>query len=110
MKKIATILVLLLFSPSLAKTQKPENLALGKRYTLDPNPNYRLCTDSQDKVQLTDGIFTEGYFWTQMTTVGWSNAQPVKITIDLETVQPIRGISFNTAAGVAQVQWPIPDS
>lgn len=106
MKKIATILVLL-FAPGLAMAQNPENLAPGKRYTLDPNPNYHLCTDSQDKVQLTDGIFTKGYFWTQMTTVGWRNAQPVKITIDLEAVQPIRGLSFNTAAGVAQVQWPI---
>jgi hypothetical protein len=105
MKKTAAILVLL-FTPALAIAQNPENLALGKRYTLEPNPNYHLCTDSQDKIQLTDGIFTKGYFWTQMTTVGWTNAQPVKITIDLEKVQPIKGLSFNTAAGVAQVQWP----
>ncbi|NIP27750.1 MAG: hypothetical protein GWN67_25055 [Phycisphaerae bacterium] len=105
MKKIAAILVLL-FAPGLALAQNPENLALGKKYTLEPNPNYHLCTDLQDKVQLTDGIYTKGYFWTQMTTVGWTNAQPVKITIDLQKVQPIRGLSFNTAAGVAQVRWP----
>jgi hypothetical protein len=105
MKKVIAILVLL-SAQGLAMAQKPENLALGKSYTLEPNPNYHLCTDSQDKVQLTDGIFTKGYFWTQMTTVGWSNAQPVKITIDLEKVQPISGLSFNTAAGVAGVQWP----
>jgi len=85
----------------------PQNLALGKKYTLVPAPNYRLCTDPQDKVQLTDGTYTKGYFWTQKTTVGWQNANPVRITIDLATVQPIAGLSFNAAAGTAGVGWPI---
>jgi len=104
---IILLLLLCVFAAGPAMAQEPENLAMGKRYTLDPRPNYPLCTDSQDKVQLTDGVFSEGYFWTQMTTVGWQNALPVTITIDLESVQPIGGLSFNTAAGVAGVQWPI---
>ncbi|MFV2066994.1 MAG: discoidin domain-containing protein, partial [Pirellulales bacterium] len=84
-----------------------ENLALGKPVTFHPNPNYRHCTDSGDKTQLTDGEYTTGYFWTQKTTVGWNRARPVEITIDLEGDRPIRGLSFNTAAGVAGVGWPI---
>ncbi len=45
-----------------------ENLALGKKYTLKPAANYHLCTDSQDKVQLTDGVLSKGYFWTRFIT------------------------------------------
>jgi len=83
-----------------------ENLALGKTYTLEPSPNYTHCTDPGDLRQLTDGQHTTGYFWTQPSTVGWSGARPVIITIDLGDVQPISGVSFSTAAGVAGVEWP----
>ena len=40
------------------------NIALGKKYTLEPRPNYPYCTDPDDDIQLTDGIYTKGYFWT----------------------------------------------
>jgi len=81
------------------------NLALNKPYTLDPPPSYGLCTDRGDKTQLTDGIYTEGHFWTRMSTVGWGN-QNVIITIDLGKDEPIKGLSYHTAAGVAGVRWP----
>ena len=83
-----------------------QNLAHGRSYTLVPSPSYRLCTDPGDKKQLTDGKFTSGYFWTEQGTVGWNHARPVVITLDLESDLPIRGLSFNTAAGVAGVEWP----
>lgn len=82
------------------------NVALGKPYTLQPAPGYGLTVDAGDRTQLTDGEYTVGYFWAQKTSVGWSNANPVIITIDLGQVQPIAGMSFNTAAGVAGVAWP----
>jgi len=82
------------------------NLALGKSYKLQPRPNYGYCTDPDDKTQLTDGVCTVGYFWTQKTTVGWSRANPASVTIDLEQVEPIAGVSYSTAAGVAGVAWP----
>ncbi|MCX7008927.1 MAG: hypothetical protein NTY53_17055, partial [Kiritimatiellaeota bacterium] len=84
-----------------------ENLALGKGYKLDPRPNYSYCTDPGDKTQLTDGQYTKGHFWTQKSTVGWNHASSATITLDLGAVQPIRGASFNTAAGVAGVEWPL---
>ena len=83
------------------------NLALGKAYKLDPRPNYSYCTDPGDKTQLTDGLYSQGYFWTQKSTVGWEHPSSVSITLDLGVVQPIRGASFNTAAGRAGVEWPL---
>jgi len=84
-----------------------ENIAKGASYTLDPRPNYNHCTDADDIKQLTDGIYSEGYFWVQKSTVGWRNASPTTITLDLGAAQPIRGVSFHTAAGVAGVKWPL---
>jgi len=83
-----------------------ENLARGKPYTLQPPPGYSYCTEPGDREQLTDGQYTAGYFWTQKTTVGWSRARPVVVTMDLGDDYPIRGLSYNTAAGVAGVEWP----
>lgn len=82
------------------------NIALGKSYTLSPGPNYGLCSDPEDRIQLTDGIYTVGYFWTQKTTVGWTNSVPVIITVDLGEVLPLAGLSYSSAAGVAGVSWP----
>jgi len=90
----------------LACGQPSENIARGETYTLSPNPHYQHCTDSDDLIQLTDGVYTEGRFWTQKSTVGWQNAHPAIITIDLESVQPISGVSFSTAAGAAGVELP----
>jgi hypothetical protein len=83
------------------------NMALGARYTLFPSPNYALCTDPDDKVQLTDGKSTKRYFWTQKGTVGWQNKPYVLITVDLGRVRPIQGVAFTTAAGRAGVLWPV---
>ena len=83
------------------------NLAQGKPYTFSPAPVYRYCTDPGDRRQLTDGVYTSGYFWTQKSTVGWQRAKPVLITVDLGQAEPICGASFNTAAGVAGVHWPV---
>ncbi len=82
-----------------------ENLALHKPYTLVPPGNYSYCTDPDDRLQLTDGVYTQGYFWTQKTTVGWAGQTPT-ITIDLGQDCPIKGLTYNTAAGVAGGYWP----
>lgn len=85
-----------------------ENIALGKPYTLTPKPAYKFCTDPGDATQLTDGQYSSGYFWTQKGTVGWNpTSRQVIITVDLGQVEPIRGVSFNTAAGRAGADWPL---
>lgn len=83
-----------------------KNVALGKKYKFSRSPNYGLCTDKGDVTQLTDGVYTVGYFWTQKSTVGWTHNSVIDITIDLEEVQPICGVSCNIAAGAGGVQWP----
>lgn len=83
-----------------------ENIARGMPYTMNPAPHYEHCTDPGDATQLTDGVLTEGHFWTQASTVGWQGASPAYVVIDLGSVKPIRGASFRTAAGVAGVTWP----
>lgn len=83
-----------------------DNVAAGCSYTWNSQPNASACTDSGDTTQLTDGQYTAGEFWSQQSTVGWQGvANPVEITIDLGMVQPIQGVSFNTAGG-AGVAWP----
>ncbi|MDD4016403.1 MAG: hypothetical protein PHV28_00530 [Kiritimatiellae bacterium] len=83
-----------------------ENVALKKPYTLSPTPGYRHCTDPDDKIQLTDGVFSKGYFWMQKGTVGWHNVLPITCVIDLGKVEPICGVSWSCAAGTAGVAWP----
>ena len=99
-------LLMILISVPAAAEQPGKNIALGKKYTLSPAPNYRYCTDPGDATQLTDGKTTKGYFWTQQGTVGWSHVPYVAITVDLGRVEPIGGVSFRTAAGAAGVEWP----
>src|SRR4051812_41757810 len=83
------------------------NLALGRPYTLTPRPNYLLTTDADDDRQLTDGSYTASDpIWLRSSTVGWQYQTPVTIVVDLQSVQPIGGVSFRTAAGRAGVQWP----
>ncbi len=87
-------------------SQRP-NIALNRPYSLQPAPNYPYCTDPEDRIQLTDGKYTQGYFWTQKSTVGWQNVSPFFIVVDLGRDAPIAGASFNTAAGVAGVKFPV---
>ena len=86
---------------------KDVNIALGKSYTLSPEPNYPLCTDKEDLVQLTDGKYIKGgTMWLAKGAVGWHLETPIVITIDLDKVEPITGVSINAAAGAADVAWP----
>ncbi|HCU35337.1 MAG TPA: hypothetical protein DGT21_07690 [Armatimonadetes bacterium] len=83
------------------------NIALNKPYTLEPAPNYGDCSLDPDRKLLTDGEYTTGYFWVQKTTVGWVRSGAVVITFDLGQIEPIAGVSYSTAAGVAGVNWPM---
>lgn len=100
----------------LAAQAQHANLAAGKAVEFSRNPNYALCTDPDDKLQLTDGKFSSlgelqnvqntNSIWVQKGTVGWSNTSPLTITVDLGAVQPISGVMLSTAAGRAGVNWP----
>jgi len=84
-----------------------ENLALRKSYTLWPKPNYHLCTDKSDVIQLTDGR-TSGSQWTNKSTVGWQKTEPaVDIVIDLGKKSAIYEVRIHTVGGgFADVEFP----
>ena len=86
----------------------PHNLALGGPYTLSPAPNYHLCTDADDKLQLTDGKHAGlETFWGQPAAVGWATSNPVQIIVDLGAVEPVGAVAFSTASRLnAGVHWP----
>lgn len=83
------------------------NIALDKKYTVSPAPNYALSAPPTDNTSLTDGKYTVGYFWTQKTTIGWQNVKYVEIMIDLGKISTIDRITFSTARGRhAEVNYP----
>ncbi|MCL2745470.1 MAG: discoidin domain-containing protein, partial [Planctomycetaceae bacterium] len=107
MRNLLIFIAAFLFCVQLAaQDNNTDNIALGKKYTMSPPPSYRLCTDPEDAVQLTDGKTTKDYFWTQKGTVGWQNVPYALVQIDLEKIEPIGRIEMTTAAGVAGVTWP----
>jgi hypothetical protein len=59
-------------------------------------PNYNLCTDSNDKQQLTDGRVTHFPIWLRKGTVGWQSRTPIAIRIrfpdKVRTRKPHAGI------------------
>lgn len=83
-----------------------ENIALNKKYTISKQPNYKLCTDEGDAVQLTDGKFAKGTIWVDKATVGWYYRAPVAITVDLEKTAVIGKAIVKTAGGSAGVTVP----
>ena len=109
------LLILLRGGPTVCMAQAPAdftpapftppgpNIALHKHYTLEPAPTYGDCSLDPGRALLTDGTYTQGYFWVQKTSVGWVHSRPVVITIDLGRVEPVAGLSYSTAAGVAGV-------
>lgn len=103
---VLSLLLASLVLPSCAQNTEHENIALHRPVTFSAPPNYGLTKDADDAKQITDGVYTKGKLWTQKTSVGWEEKTPVILTIDLGMVQPIGGVSFNTAAGNAGVTWP----
>jgi F5/8 type C domain len=89
----------------LAEAKVGENIALGKPYKMDDRPSYIHCTDPGDATQLTDGQRSEGGYWTDRRTVGWTGKPFVVVTIDLGRIEPIAGLMIRSAAGRAGVFW-----
>ena len=100
-----------LAAAGIVASAEPENIARGKGYTFNAEPNYALCKDKDDGVQLTDGVWQKdpkASFWTRKETVGWNVNGPCErmVTVDLGRDEPICGFAWNFAAGRAGVSWP----
>lgn len=89
-----------------ARIHPVSNIASGKRCTFTPPPNYRLCTDPGDAIQLTDGIKT-GASWTKRDTVGWDRTGTIEITVDLGSVFHLDRVTIHsTGGGRADMEYP----
>jgi hypothetical protein len=99
--------MLLCFASQSSLTEARVNLARNKSYTFSPKPNYYLCTDKSDAIQLTDGR-KSGSKWTNKSTVGWQKAEPaVEIIIDIGEKSAIYEIRVHTVGGgFADVEFP----
>ncbi|MBO4344434.1 MAG: hypothetical protein J5833_01685, partial [Victivallales bacterium] len=118
-KLLASILCLGLAAMALPKPFTPpanKNIALGKKAEFLTPPDYQLCTDENDNVQLTDGKFIGAKMWWEKGCVGWRNSdpnnprvikeRPVGFTIDLGDVEPIQGFMYSTVAGDVGITFP----
>ncbi len=104
---LASLLVLLSLVQQCAAQSGAHNVARGCSVQFDTPPSYWGCTDAEDALQLTDGQrCTSGRIWTERGCVGWQQRLWVLFTLDLGKVQPISGLAYSTAAGVAGVTWP----
>jgi hypothetical protein len=74
-------------------------LALHKSYAIVPRPNYPLCTDEADIIQLTDGRAL-GSTWNRKSTVGWRKMSRLpEITIDLGKNEFIKEVRIHSIGG-----------
>jgi hypothetical protein len=105
MSKRIFLLLILLYNCKLVSAE--QNLALHKSYTFGAKPNYHLCSDKSDDIQLTDGR-AQGSLWTNKSTVGWQNIEPVvEIVIDLDKKSAINEVRIHTVGGgFADVEFP----
>ncbi|MFD0763866.1 hypothetical protein ACFQZI_03330 [Mucilaginibacter lutimaris] len=104
--KLACTFLLVLFSVAV-RSAFAQNLALNKTYTVSKNSNYSLTSPDNNHTLLTDGNYTNGFFWKSNTTAGWEFTLRIYITIPLGDVSNIGKITFNTARGKsAGVEYP----
>jgi len=101
------LFILLLLVCNCKPVSARENLALHKSYTFSSKPNYHLCTDKSDVIQLTDGR-TSSSQWTKKSTVGWEKAEPaVEVVIDLGQRSAVYEVRIHTVGGGwADVEFP----
>jgi len=87
------------------------NIAWGKPCKFEPKPDfssmpeYSSYTDPGDFTQLKLGEYDPSCSPTGRGIVGWRRGR-VQVTIDLERVAPISGVSFRTFAGERAIYWP----
>jgi hypothetical protein len=79
------------------------NLAEGKPVTYHPEPSYAPPKDDGDPVQLTDGqivIPRNGQIFPYKLAVGWAYQDFVRVTIDLQQLQPVGQVVVRIQGGI----------
>lgn len=84
------------------KASMGENLALGKKVTFAPVPNYQLTSaGGTDETDLTDGQLTKNpALWFEKGAVAWSNPRrSTSVTVDLGEVQQLDRAAIRICGG-----------
>ncbi|MBQ9786750.1 MAG: hypothetical protein IJW33_01090 [Lentisphaeria bacterium] len=84
----------------------PKNLALGKKFIFEQSPRYRLTTDANDNLDLTDGKFRNDDIWFFKESVGWYGEPYVSMILDLGKVSSIAKVRIHLAQGHGGVHFP----
>lgn len=95
-----------------AKMIASGNLVAGQPLAYVPQPNYRLTTDDDDVLQLTDGELgtrTDERIWFEKEAVCWQGAPLVTILADLGEVQPVGAVVIRLLGGGEQGGLRFPD-
>ena len=91
---------------------KESNLVFGKSYTLSKKPNWKLCTGSDQALEmkkLTDGVFHKGKYpmwFDKKTTLGFTHHGNIEVTFDLGKTASIDKVFVHSGAGTAGVELP----
>lgn len=95
---------------------KGDDLALGKKVSFLPSPNYPLTTDTNDPYDLTDGTLSsrlDDRIWFNKDAVGWmyvETPRDIWMTIDLGSEQAIGRIAVRALGGMEQGSLGLPAS
>ena len=93
-----------------------EELARGKAVKFSPQPNYRLTTDDNDALDLTDGqlsVREDDRLWFSKDAVGWyqlATTSGILMIVDLGSPQPIGQIAIRLLGGREQKTLDLPAS
>ena len=94
------------------KMVTPGNLISGKALRYAPMPGYRLTTNDNDPLDLTDGKpgeRTDERIWFDKNAVCWQGAPEVTIFADLGEVQPVGSVVARFLGGGEQGGLTFPD-
>jgi hypothetical protein len=96
-----------------------ENLALGKRVQLTPEPTYHLTRDENDPLDLANGTVSsasrnDDRIWFNKDAAGWTastgNRTAVLMAIDLGSEQPVGKIAIRILGGREQGSLELPSA
>ena len=104
--------ILLVCLPSAAAGAEPANLALGRKVTFAPAPNYALTArGGTDAADLTDGKLStrkDDRLWFDAVAVGWSYAGLGQMAVDLGAVRNVGELAVRFQGGSPQAGVTVP--
>lgn len=98
--------------PEMGWPAKENNLVFGKAYTLSKKPNWKLCANADQALEmkkLTDGVFNKGktpMWFNKKATQGFTLHGNIEVTFDLGKTASVENVFVHSGAGIAGVELP----